>query len=71
FATLVATLAGASGRPGPCKPGTYACNGSSGWKICTTEGKWVSGGTCPPDTVCKFYPPNLSPYCVPPNFQFP
>lgn len=29
------------------------------------------GGDCPPDTVCKFFEPSKSPYCVPPDFEFP
>ncbi|KFA67253.1 hypothetical protein S40285_06723 [Stachybotrys chlorohalonatus IBT 40285] len=54
-----------------CHPGTYACDGAHGWKTCNTSGQWVFAGNCPPDTVCRFYPPSSSPYCVPPTFQFP
>ncbi|KAL2211467.1 hypothetical protein CC79DRAFT_1363765 [Sarocladium strictum] len=71
---LMATLASAAPKP-QCKPGTYACTtnstGAPGWKVCNTSSKWVYAGDCPPDTVCKFYKPSLSPYCVPPNFEFP
>ena len=28
-------------------------------------------GSCPPKTVCKFFKPSLSPYCVPPDFTIP
>ena len=28
-------------------------------------------GSCPPGTGCVFYPPSLSPYCVPPGFVIP
>ncbi|CAH0038888.1 unnamed protein product [Clonostachys solani] len=61
---------------GECSPGTYACtfnpkSGAPGWKVCNASGKWEFGGDCPPNTVCKFYTPNKSPYCVPRYYEFP
>ncbi|KAI5467933.1 hypothetical protein BGZ63DRAFT_419595 [Mariannaea sp. PMI_226] len=68
----IATFASAEASPNyrPCTPGTYQCSQTNGWNVCDTSGRWVNGGTCPPKTVCKFYPPSKSPYCVPPGFQF-
>ncbi|KHN94878.1 uncharacterized protein MAM_07297 [Metarhizium album ARSEF 1941] len=54
-----------------CKPGTYQCQGKDAWAVCSTAGQWVFAGKCPKDTVCKFYPPSGSPYCVPPGFTIP
>ncbi|KFH46157.1 hypothetical protein ACRE_030120 [Hapsidospora chrysogenum ATCC 11550] len=81
FSIIVASLAAvaaASPRSPPkrCTPGTYSCTtnpdtGGPGWRVCNTSRKWVFAGDCPPDTVCKFYPPSKSPYCVPPDFEFP
>ncbi|KAG3186408.1 hypothetical protein PC129_g25262 [Phytophthora cactorum] len=69
---VLATFAAAAPKSYGCKPGTYACKSNAkGWQVCNTEGVWVDGGKCPPKTVCKFYPPSLSPYCVPPDFEFP
>ncbi|KAH6885281.1 hypothetical protein B0T10DRAFT_492351 [Thelonectria olida] len=74
-AILIAAMAAfgaAEAAPGKygCQPGTYQCSGKTGWQVCNTSGVWVNGGTCPPKTICKFYPPSKSPYCVPPGFQF-
>ncbi|KAH7179062.1 uncharacterized protein B0J16DRAFT_416783 [Fusarium flagelliforme] len=52
-----------------CDPGTYQCDGTTGWEVCDTRGIWVFAGDCPPDTVCKFFEGSKSPYCVPPNFK--
>ncbi|KAK5994620.1 hypothetical protein PT974_05101 [Cladobotryum mycophilum] len=68
-AALVALASVAAAAPNPqgCKPGTYAClPKANGWQVCNTSGQRL-----PPKTVCKFYQPSNSPYCVPPNFQFP
>ncbi|KOS20771.1 hypothetical protein ESCO_004373 [Escovopsis weberi] len=47
-----------------CKPGTYRCLPyGNGWEVCDHQGRFV--------TVCKFYPPSMSPYCVPPKYEFP
>ncbi|KAH7161220.1 hypothetical protein EDB81DRAFT_879551 [Dactylonectria macrodidyma] len=54
-----------------CTPATYDCQGKYAWRVCNTSGRWVTGGKCPPETICKFFPPSLSPYCVPPDFEFP
>ncbi|CAG9995591.1 unnamed protein product [Clonostachys byssicola] len=61
---------------GECSPGIYECtfnprSGSAGWKVCSSSGKWEYGGDCPPNTVCKYYTPSKSPYCVPRYFEFP
>ncbi|CAH0016783.1 hypothetical protein V2G26_016965 [Clonostachys chloroleuca] len=69
-------LASAAPNPNPgCQPGTYSCTtapgGGPGWQTCDVNGQWVFSGSCPPNTVCKFYPPSKSPYCVPPDFKFP
>ncbi|KAL6857599.1 hypothetical protein ACO1O0_005040 [Amphichorda felina] len=76
FALTVASLAAvAAASPSPkatkkCKPGTYSCtNNAEGWQTCDVSGKWVFSGECPPDTVCKFFPPSHSPYCVPADFE--
>ncbi|KAK3190635.1 hypothetical protein K4F52_003326 [Lecanicillium sp. MT-2017a] len=58
-----------------CKPATYQCDynaktGKPGWSVCSTNGRWVFAGDCPPDTVCKFLAANGSPYCVPWDFNF-
>ncbi|KAF7547495.1 hypothetical protein G7Z17_g7706 [Cylindrodendrum hubeiense] len=73
---VMATFAAAApsaepGYGGGCTPATYDCEGKYGWRVCDTSGKWVSAGICPPKTICKYYAPSKSPYCVPPNFQFP
>ena len=79
-ATALALASVAAAAPGPgnavpkCKPATYRCswaNGAPSWDTCDVNGVWVFSGNCPPNTVCKFYPASGSPYCVPPNFQFP
>ncbi|VUC20888.1 unnamed protein product [Clonostachys rosea] len=59
-----------------CSPGTYACtyntkSGAPGWKVCNAGGKWEYGEDCPPNTLCKFYEPSKSPYCVPRYYEFP
>ncbi|KAK7209853.1 hypothetical protein V2G26_017031 [Clonostachys chloroleuca] len=61
---------------GECSPGTYECtfnpkSGTPGWKVCSSSGKWEYGGDCPPNTVCKYYAPSKSPYCVPRYYEFP
>ncbi|CAG9940901.1 unnamed protein product [Clonostachys rosea f. rosea IK726] len=61
---------------GECSPGTYECtfnpkSGAPGWKVCSSSGKWEYGGDCPPNTVCKYYTPSKSPYCVPRYYEFP
>ncbi|KAM4066048.1 hypothetical protein HRG_000206 [Hirsutella rhossiliensis] len=48
-----------------CTPGTYQCLDQSGWQVCDVSGKWVFAGNCPPKTVCRFYEPSKSPYCIP------
>ncbi|KAH6980933.1 hypothetical protein BKA56DRAFT_586187 [Ilyonectria sp. MPI-CAGE-AT-0026] len=72
---VMATFAAAAPKAAPggygCTPATYACDGKHSWKVCNTQGQWVFAGDCPPDTICKFYPPSKSPYCVPPGFKFP
>ncbi|KAH7316787.1 hypothetical protein B0I35DRAFT_434004 [Stachybotrys elegans] len=71
FSALVAVAAAAPGGSPPaqaCKPGTYACQSQTAWEVCNTSGQWVYAGTCPPNTVCKFFPANQSPYCVPPSY---
>ncbi|KAH8721875.1 hypothetical protein BGZ61DRAFT_346904 [Ilyonectria robusta] len=72
---VMATFAAAAPKAAPggygCTPATYACDGKYAWKVCNTQGQWVFAGDCPPDTICKFYPPSKSPYCVPPGFKFP
>jgi hypothetical protein len=79
-ALTLASVAAAAPSPGPgnavpkCKPGTYRCarnNGAPSWDTCDITGTWVFSGNCPPKTVCKFYDPSGSPYCVPPSFEFP
>ncbi|KAH8174464.1 hypothetical protein LIA77_05883 [Sarocladium implicatum] len=65
----LASVSAAAPSKGKCTPGTYACiNYPAGWKVCNTSGKWEFAGNCPPDTVCKFFQPSLSPYCVPADF---
>ncbi|KAI9903668.1 hypothetical protein N3K66_000197 [Trichothecium roseum] len=76
FAIVAASFAAlASAAPAPaqqCTPATYACTRhDSGWKVCNTSGNWEFAGSCPPKTVCKFFEPSLSPYCVPPEFTIP
>lgn len=76
-AIIVAALASVAAAsphnpPKGCTPGTYACTGDAkGWMVCNTSRQFVFAGVCPPKTVCKFFQPSLSPYCVPPDFQFP
>ncbi|KAK5995083.1 hypothetical protein PT974_03476 [Cladobotryum mycophilum] len=65
----LATVAVATPTSPPlaCKAGTYSCLPyGNGWQTCNTSGQWVFSGDCPPKTVCKFYNPSQSPYCVPP-----
>ncbi|KAH7184076.1 hypothetical protein BKA60DRAFT_503813 [Fusarium oxysporum] len=71
MATFVAAEAASDGNLVGCQPGTYRCAGTTGWEVCNTRAVFVNGGTCPPKTVCKFFKPSKSPYCVPPNFEFP
>ncbi|KAK2590624.1 hypothetical protein QQS21_011690 [Conoideocrella luteorostrata] len=58
-----------------CQPGSYQCttapSGGQGWQVCDVSGSWVYAGDCGPGQVCKFNAANGSPYCVPPDFQFP
>lgn len=57
---------------GSCLPVSYSCaDGNAGWLVCNAQGTWTYGGDCPPNTACVFWQPTLSPYCVPPGFQFP
>ncbi|EQB58263.1 hypothetical protein CGLO_01511 [Colletotrichum gloeosporioides Cg-14] len=49
-----------------CTPGTYQCSHVQtwGWDVCSTEGKWVRGGSCETGKTCSFNALNGSPYCV-------
>ncbi|KAH8661706.1 hypothetical protein BGZ61DRAFT_368673 [Ilyonectria robusta] len=71
-AALAFFAAASPGKPKGCTPGTYACTkDASSWQVCDVSRKFVFAGTCPPKTVCKFFQPSLSPYCVPSDFEFP
>ncbi|ORY58071.1 uncharacterized protein BCR38DRAFT_489558 [Pseudomassariella vexata] len=46
-----------------CTPPQYACNEeSTGWLVCDTDGTWVDGGSCEPDTTCEAI--DDVPYCI-------
>ncbi|OAQ61477.1 hypothetical protein VFPPC_14578 [Pochonia chlamydosporia 170] len=71
-AALASVAVASPTHPNQCKPATYRCEpGKAAWDVCNTSGQWVFAGNCPPNTICKFNTANGSPYCVPPNFQFP
>ncbi|KAI1409145.1 hypothetical protein F5Y13DRAFT_203795 [Hypoxylon sp. FL1857] len=49
--------------PETCTPISYICNSDfTGWKVCTAEGFYVDGGSCPGGTVCQYI--NDIPYCI-------
>lgn len=56
--------------PAPvCIPGKYQCKYDTekgwGWEVCSTENKWVYGGSCAASETCTYNPLTGSPYCVP------
>ncbi|SPJ73984.1 uncharacterized protein FTOL_03714 [Fusarium torulosum] len=69
MASIAATGASPARHNLGCKPGTYRCDGTTGWEVCDTRAVFVFAGSCPPDTVCKFFEGSKSPYCVPPDFE--
>ncbi|KAG5655380.1 hypothetical protein KAF25_006883 [Fusarium avenaceum] len=69
MATFVATEASPDYGDVGCEPGTYQCDGTTGWEVCDTSAVFVFAGSCPPETVCKFFEGSKSPYCVPPDFE--
>jgi hypothetical protein len=47
-----------------CRPGAYRCSEDlTGWEVCSTQGKYVSGGDCA-GALCELDSNTAAPFCV-------